>query len=72
MQMSPDKERLKRAIVPLLYRQRGEHRNLRLALDNMPVEALRELYRILDDMQRQITRAEHTFRPFPGGPKIRY
>jgi hypothetical protein len=62
---------LRRAITPMLYRHPGSHHALELAMESMPVEALRDLLRLLQNAEEAVRRAERTFRPFPGGPKIR-
>ena len=59
-----------RLITPYLYRLRGSHHALEQDLEKLSVEALQDLYEILRDNEDEIRRLEHTFRPFPGGPRI--
>jgi len=40
-------------------------------IEKMPVPALMDLNRFLQDVEGEIERERRTFRPFPGGPKIR-
>lgn len=49
----------------------GQYPELDRALESLPVPVLRDLHRLLRDVEQKIHTAEHTFRPFPGGPKIR-
>lgn len=60
-----------RAIVPMLYRHPGNYQALERALGSMPVEALRDILRLLRSAEEAQRDAERTFRPFPGGPRIR-
>jgi hypothetical protein len=66
------KQELIRAILPRLYRIRGQHRALQSHLDNMPVEALRDLHDILRTLDDELHDARRTTRLFPGGPKFKF
>jgi predicted nucleic acid-binding Zn-ribbon protein len=41
------------------------------AAAEMDEEALRDLHRLLQNAQSEIDQAKRTWRPFPGGPRIR-
>jgi hypothetical protein len=58
-------------VVALIARRRGRNLELRKALRAMPAEALEELFHVLQEYEQDLHRAEHTWRPFPGGPRIR-
>lgn len=58
-------------ITPILYRFRGQHHRLIAELENLSLEALEDLYRLLQSMEQDLRTAERTFRMFPGGPKFR-
>ena len=60
-----------RNITPILYRFRGQHHRLIAELENLSLEALEDLYRLLQNLEQDLHTAERTFRPFPGGPRIR-
>jgi len=66
-----DKEYWIRCITPELYRFRGQHQALLRALEDMPVDALEELYRVLQEAQQEIHSAKRTVQMWPGGPKLR-
>jgi hypothetical protein len=55
----------------MLYRHPGNYQALERALGSMPVEALRDILRLLRSAEEAQRDAERTFRPFPGGPRIR-
>jgi hypothetical protein len=40
-------------------------------LEKLPVDALMDLNRFLRDCEDEVERERRTFRPFPGGPRIR-
>lgn len=40
-------------------------------LEGLPVPALMDLLRFLRDCEGEVERERRTFRPFPGGPRIR-
>jgi hypothetical protein len=40
-------------------------------LEKMDVEALRDLHRLMQDVQQEIQNEKRSFRMFPGGPKFR-
>jgi len=55
-----------------LYGLRGGHQaELQAAMDTLSPEATRQLLFVIRDLKQEIQQAERTFRPFPGGPKIR-
>ena len=63
--------RLRRQVECVLARRRGRNRKLLTALEGMDCEALSELVHVLRDFESDLSQAERTFRPFPGGPRIR-
>ena len=65
------KNQLQRALKAQIARRRGQNRHLLKAIDEMPVQALQELGWLMRDMEQEIQNEKRTFRPFPGGPKIR-
>jgi len=69
--MNPADFSWRQHILAILSRRRGKHIELRKAMDEMPGPALEELFRVLQDFEYDLNQAERTFRPFPGGPKIR-
>lgn len=61
-----------RVLLPEIRRAgKGTYQELERALEQLPVPALRDLNRLLRDMQDKVRDAERTFRPFPGGPRMR-
>lgn len=63
---------LRRMILPILYRLSGRrYPRLEDELEKMSPEALRELHMLLRDVELTLDQERRTFRPFPGGPKIR-
>lgn len=60
-----------RSVKGELYRFRGQHRALIRALEDMPIEALEEFYRVLQEAQQEIHSAKRTVQIWPGGPKLR-
>ncbi len=60
-----------RHITPVIYRFRGNPQKLLGELENLSVEALEQLYRLLQNIESDLRTAERTYRPFPGGPKMR-
>jgi hypothetical protein len=60
-----------RAIGPILHRRRGNPGPLLVALEALEAPALEQLYRTLQDFEQELSQAERTFRPFPGGPRVR-
>ena len=61
-----------RVIVPEIRRVGiGSFQGLEKELEKMSVHALQDLHRLLRDAQDKLRTAERTFRPFPGGPRIR-
>lgn len=60
-----------RHIGPILYRRRGEPTVLLKALERLEPHGQEALFRVLRDFEDDLHRAEHTYRPFPGGPRIR-
>jgi hypothetical protein len=61
-----------RNITPILYRFRGQHHRLIAELENLSVQGLEDLYRLLQNIEQDLHTAERTFRPFPGGPRMRF
>jgi hypothetical protein len=55
---------LRRAITPMLYRYPGNYLALRQALESMPVEALRDLHRLLQNAEDAKNQAERTAKMF--------
>lgn len=65
-------QHLVRHIIATMSRFTGRrYQDLWKELETMPVAALRDLNRFLQDSEGEIERERRTFRPFPGGPKIR-
>jgi len=65
------KHMLIRSIQAVIARRPGRHAALYASLESMPVEALRDLLQVLDGFSQDLGNAERTYRPFPGGPRIR-
>jgi hypothetical protein len=63
---------LVRHIIATMGRFTGRrYQELYDEIEKMPVPALMDLNRFLQDVEGEIERERRTFRPFPGGPKIR-
>jgi hypothetical protein len=69
--MSQDKRIWIQHIMAILSQRRGQHVELKKALEAMEPQALEELFRVLQAFEQDLHQAEHTWRPFPGGPRIR-
>lgn len=65
-------QHLVRHIIATMGRFTGRrYQELYAEIEKMPVAALQDLNRFLRDVEGEIDRERRTFRPFPGGPKIR-
>lgn len=62
---------LKRTVKAMILQKYGHPTALLKAIDQMEDEALKQLLHIFRQFEDDIRRAERTFRPFPGGPRIR-
>lgn len=63
---------IRRAILPILYRLTGKrYFKLEECMEQLGVEGMRDLYRLLRDVEQVLEHERRTFRPFPGGPRIR-
>ncbi len=69
--MSQDRLVWEHLILAILGRRRGQHVELKRAMATMAPAALEDLFRVLQAFADDLHTAEHTFRPFPGGPRIR-
>lgn len=58
-------------IAPILHRRPGRPELLLKALERLEPQEREELYWCLRRFEEDLHRAEHTYRPFPGGPRIR-
>lgn len=67
-----DKQTWLRAMGPILHRRRGNPGPLLVALEALEAPALESLFRVLQDFDMELSQAERTFRPFPGGPRVRF
>lgn len=68
----PDQKALAREAVAIMARVTGRrYQAFWRELDNMPVDALMDLLRFLGDFGDELERERRTFKPFPGGPRIR-
>jgi hypothetical protein len=62
----------KRHIIPEAYQLTGRrYPTLELEMEKMSEKAQEDLFRLIQEATQQVHRAKRTFRPFPGGPKIR-
>jgi hypothetical protein len=66
-----DKQTWLRAMGPILHRRRGNPGPLLVALEALEAPALESLFRVLQGFEQDLSQAERTFRPFPGGPRVR-
>jgi hypothetical protein len=63
---------LARHIIATMGRFTGRrYQDLYNEIEKMPLAAQRDFNRFLQDVEGEIERERRTFRPFPGGPKIR-
>lgn len=60
-----------RFIGSILCRRRGNPEPLLKALEKLEPLDIRQLYQYLKDFEDDLHRAEHTYQPFPGGPRVR-
>lgn len=60
-----------RNITPILYQFRGQHHRLIAELEKLSVEGLEDLYRLLQNIEQDLSTARRTIQPFPGGPHMR-
>jgi hypothetical protein len=67
----PNKHPITSQVNAILCRRRGQHGRLIAELEQLPVEALYDLLQVLRDFEQEAEQAKRTYRPFPGGPKIR-
>ena len=58
-------------IKRILAGRRGRNFNLENGLEDLSVEALRDLLNVLRDFDQELSSEKRSFRPFPGGPRIR-
>jgi hypothetical protein len=42
------------------------------ALEEMEVAVLRDLHRLMQDVEQEVMTAKKTYQPFPGGPRMRF
>lgn len=68
-----DNRQIIQAIRCLAARQPGQYQALFKALEAgaIPVDGLMDLQRLLRNFDDEVSREKRTFKPFPGGPRIR-
>ena len=62
---------LRRVVLAEIARERGRFPDLEKEMEKMSIMGLRDLYRLIKNFKDDLTDERRSFRPFPGGPRIR-